>query len=494
MGALVTDAPATRSGQSVQSKVAAGAIYLSVGSLVGVLLVPLTLVSIALRLLSLCLAVLPLAGALFVRAVMKAVRRAVPHAGVEPVPAPAAGPTWRSAWHWVAGVTPGGLLGIPLLRAAADLERLLAAAVLQSSASDATGGAGPTGPAGGTGPPGGTAPTGPAGGQPARAARPEAPRRGAAVWGDLGYLGLLLLGLIWLLPVLALSLPVVAFVVSLPFGRTEQLSFGEGNTIVVEGAATRLGVGLGAAVLFVLLVMVLFWLGRLRARLVRRILGRVDEDERLRREVLAEQQRIAALRVNDADYRRIERDLHDGAQARLAALMMRISQVTRRSGRSAEELREVLLETHRGIDQALEEIRDLVHGIQPPILSDRGLRAAVEALTDKFYVPVRLDCTLERRPAVNVEAAAYFIIAESLTNAVKHASPTIITVSLAQEGNHLVAVVTDDGVGGAAPQGGTGVRGMADRATALNGEVVLTSPAGGPTTVRVVLPWSPAAL
>ncbi|MEU9144186.1 histidine kinase [Streptomyces sp. NPDC048349] len=468
MGALVTDSPTRRSGQSVQSKVAAGAIYLSVGSLVGVLLVPLTLVAIALRLLSLCLAVLPLAGALFVRAVMKAVRRALPHAGVEPVPAPPAGPTWRSAWHWVAGVTPGGLLGIPLLRAAADLERLLAAAVLQTSADDA------------------------AGAEPARA--PRAPRARAAVWGDLGYLGLLLLGLIWLMPVLALSLPVVAFVVSLPFGRTEQLSFGEGNTIVVEGALTRIGVGLGATALFVLLVMLLFWLGRLRARLVRRILGRVDEDERLRREVLAEQQRIAALRVNDADYRRIERDLHDGAQARLAALMMRISQVTRRSGHSAEELREVLVETHHGIDQALDEIRDLVHGIQPPILSDRGLRAAVAALTDKFYVPVRLDCTLERRPAVNVEAAAYFIIAESLTNAVKHASPTIITVSLAQEGNHLVAVVTDDGVGGATPHGGTGVRGMADRATALNGEVVLTSPAGGPTTVRVVLPWSPAAL
>ncbi|MGR4879937.1 sensor histidine kinase [Streptomyces sp. LARHCF249] len=466
MGALVTEASTTRPGQSVQSKVAAGAIYLSVGSLVGVLLVPLTLVAIALRLLSLCLAVLPLAGALFVRAVMKAVRRALPHAGVEPVPAPPPGPTWRSAWHWVAGVTPGGLLGIPLLRAAADLERLLAAAVLQTSQDDE------------------------AGGRPARAPRP----RGAAVWGDLGYLGLLLLGLIWLMPVLALSLPVVAFVVSLPFGRTEQLSFGEGNIIVVEGAWTRLGVGLGAAALFVLLVMLLFWLGRLRARLVRRILGRVDEDERLRREVLAEQQRIAALRVNDADYRRIERDLHDGAQARLAALMMRISQVTRRSGQSAEDLRKVLQETHREIDRALDEIRDLVHGIQPPILSDRGLRAALAALTATFHVPVRLDCTLERRPAVNVEAAAYFIIAESLANAVKHASPTIITVSLAQEGNHLVAVVTDDGVGGATPQGGTGVRGMADRATALNGEVVLTSPAGGPTTVRVVLPWSPASL
>ncbi|MBT2543809.1 sensor histidine kinase [Streptomyces sp. ISL-44] len=472
MGGLVTDSSTTRSRQSVQSKVAAGAIYLSVGSLVGVLLVPLTLVAIALRVLSLCLAVLPLAGALFVRAMMKAVRRVLPHAGPEPAPAPPAGPTWRSAWHWVAGVTPGGLLGIPLLRAAADLERLLAAAVLQTSAADGTGASGGTG------------------GKPAAAPR----RRGAAVWGDLGYLGLLLLGLIWLMPVLALSLPVVAFVVSLPFGRTEQLSFGEGNTIVVEGAATRIGVGLGAAVLFVLLVMLLFWLGRLRARLVRRILGRVDEDERLRREVLAEQQRIAALRVNDADYRRIERDLHDGAQARLAAVMMRISQVTRRPGRSAEDLRKVLEETHHEIDQALDEIRDLVHGIQPPILSDRGLRAAVAALTDKFYVPVRMDCTLERRPAVNVEAAAYFIIAESLTNAVKHASPTVITVSLAQEGNHLVAVVTDDGVGGATPQGGTGVRGMADRATALNGEVVLTSPAGGPTTVRVVLPWSPAGL
>lgn len=164
MGGLVTDSSTTRSRQSVQSKVAAGAIYLSVGSLVGVLLVPLTLVAIALRVLSLCLAVLPLAGALFVRAMMKAVRRVLPHAGPEPAPAPPAGPTWRSAWHWVAGVTPGGLLGIPLLRAAADLERLLAAAVLQTSAAD------------GTGASGGTV------GKPAAAPR----RRGAAVWGTSG--------------------------------------------------------------------------------------------------------------------------------------------------------------------------------------------------------------------------------------------------------------------------------------------------------------------
>ncbi|MFJ8309558.1 MULTISPECIES: sensor histidine kinase [unclassified Streptomyces] len=455
-----------------RSRVAAGVIYLSVGSLVGILLVPLTIAEMVLRVVSALLNALPLLATLLVQVITNAVRGImvllVP--GAEPLPERERrlGPTLSKLRQRLGGMSPGLLSGLPLLRAVADLELLLAASVTQD----------------------------PASARGLEYAVPEEgePRHNASGWGESGYLCLLLLGLLWLLPVFAMTLPAVAFIASLPFGRTEQLAFGEGTTVVVQGGVTRLCVAVGAVALFAALVMLLFWLGKLRARLVRRLLGHMNEDERRRREELAERQRTAALRVNDADYRRIERDLHDGAQARLAVLLMRISHATRRKDRSAEDLRELLQETHQEIGKALDEIRDLVRGIQPPILSDRGLNAAVTALTETFHVPVHVTSTLERRPATQVESTAYYIIAESLANAVKHSSATCIHVSLERADNCLVVVVTDDGVGGATLDAGTGLRGLVDRTAALRGKLVLTSPVGGPTTARAILPWSPDAI
>ncbi|GAB2724133.1 sensor histidine kinase [Kitasatospora kifunensis] len=445
-------------------RVAAGLIYLSIGSLVGLLLAPFILISLVLRAVSWLLLGLPVALALCVRALITVTRWAGGASEARP------GQALRAALREVPGrlaVLRDGLsFSLPLLRAVADLERLLAHSVVGDS---------------GLGEP----PRPPAGPPGRRQPYPE------AGWTDIGYLGLLLLGAIWLVPMAALSIPIVAFLVALPLGPPEQLAFGPGNTILVADPLTRVLVGAASLLVLAALLGLLFWMGRLRARLVRRILSRIDEAEARQRKEAAERQRIAALRVNDADYRRLERDLHDGAQARLAVLLMNLSHARRRRSHDAEYLSALIDETHQEIRKTLDEIRDLVRGIQPPILSDRGLDAAVEALTEKFHVPVTMDSSLERRPDVSVESTAYYIIAECLANTVKHASATRIHVSLSQAEKFLVVSVEDDGDGGASPTAGTGLRGLEDRAVALGGWLDVTSPPGGPTVVRATLPLPP---
>ncbi|MGP4004651.1 sensor histidine kinase [Streptomyces sp. 8N706] len=449
-------------------RVAAGLIYLSVGSLVGLLLAPLLLVSLALRAASWLLLVgLPMAVVLGVRAVAAVVRWAT-RAGGRPPPRPdnPLREVLRQLPAWMALLRDGLSFSLPLLRAIADLERLLAHSVVGD-------------PGQGEGPH-----------RAAVGGREREHRPTEASWDDIGYLGLLLLGTVWLLPLAALAFPVVAFIVALPIGPPEQLAFGPGNTLVVAGAVTRVSVAAASVVLFSVLLGLLFCMGKLRARMVRRILSRIDEAEAQRREEAAERQRIAVLRVNDADYRRLERDLHDGAQARLAVLLMHLSRAKHRRSDDAEFLCALVEETHQEIGKALDEIRDLVRGIQPPILSDRGLDAAVTALTERFHVPVVVTSGLDRRPDVRVESTAYYIVAECLANTVKHASATRIHVTLEEHDNHLVVSVTDDGTGGASLAAGTGLRGLEDRAAALNGRLDVNSPPGGPTTVKATLPWS----
>ncbi|MGW0402729.1 sensor histidine kinase [Streptomyces sp. NPDC003002] len=452
-------------------RVAAGLIYLSVGSLVGLLVAPLVVISLALRAVSWLLLVgLPASVALCVRGGARLARLAGIAARTSRPPGQ--GQALRDALREVparmAALRDGLSFSLPLLRAVADLERLLAHSVAGDSVP---------------------------GEAPHRAAlREERGRPSEASWDDIGYLGLLLLGTVWLVPLAALVIPLVAFIVALPVGAPEQLAFGPGNTILVAEPGTRVLVALAAALAFAVLVCLLFWMGKLRARMVRGILSRIDEAEAQRREEAAERQRIAALRVNDADYRRLERDLHDGAQARLAVLLMNLSHAKRRKSDDAAYLSRLVDETHQEIRKALDEIRDLVRGIQPPILSDRGLDAAVTALTERFHVPVTVSSGLDRRPDVDVESTAYYIIAECLANTVKHASATCIHVSLEQDDSHLVVSVTDDGAGGASPQSGTGLRGLEDRAAALSGRLEVTSPPGGPTTVQATLPWSKNSL
>jgi signal transduction histidine kinase len=197
--------------------------------------------------------------------------------------------------------------------------------------------------------------------------------------------------------------------------------------------------------------------------------------------------RAGAIDVQEAELRRIERDLHDGAQARLVALGMGLGLAEQKLEDDPEAVRELLAEARRGAGEALEELRDLARGIHPPILADRGLEAAVSALTARSPVPVRLTVSLSERPAGPVESAAYFVVSEALANVIKHADATHVEIVIAGSDRVLVTEVADDGRGGA-DAAGRGLTGLRQRVRALDGTLRIESPEGGPTTLRAELP------
>jgi signal transduction histidine kinase len=198
--------------------------------------------------------------------------------------------------------------------------------------------------------------------------------------------------------------------------------------------------------------------------------------------------RAAALDAHAAELRRIERDLHDGMQARLVAVAIRLGVAQRQRDTDPAAANALIEQAHAGVEQALTALREAVRSIYPPILADRGLAEAVRTLAAETPMPVRTEIGALVRPPAAVESAAYFVAAEALTNAVKHSGATEITLTLDQGGDRLVLEVTDNGRGGADPSAGTGLAGAADRAAALDGRMTLRSPAGGPTTLRVELP------
>jgi signal transduction histidine kinase len=197
--------------------------------------------------------------------------------------------------------------------------------------------------------------------------------------------------------------------------------------------------------------------------------------------------REAAVSVQESELRRIERDLHDGAQARLVALGMSLGMAEEKLQSDPEAARLLLAEARGDARDALEELRDLARGIRPPILTDRGLGAAIEALGARSPVPVTVSVDVSERPPDAVETAAYFVVAEALANAIKHASATRIDVTVTRSNGMLAAVVRDDGQGGADGRG-SGLAGLEQRVRALDGTLRVDSPPGGPTTVSAELP------
>jgi signal transduction histidine kinase len=200
-----------------------------------------------------------------------------------------------------------------------------------------------------------------------------------------------------------------------------------------------------------------------------------------------ETSRADAVDVQEAELRRIERDLHDGAQARLVALGMSLGMAEQKLATDADAARELLAEARAGAGEALRELRDLARGIHPPVLADRGLDAAVRALAAQSPISVTVSVTLPRRPDPPVESAAYFVIAEALANAGKHADASRVDVRIMQHEDRLSVEIHDDGVGGADPRGG-GLSGLRSRVQALDGSLAVVSPQGGPTTIRAELP------
>lgn len=189
-----------------------------------------------------------------------------------------------------------------------------------------------------------------------------------------------------------------------------------------------------------------------------------------------------------ADRRQIERDLHDGAQQRLLSLGMDLGMALEKFDSDPDAARGLLGDAHAELQRAIAELRNLARGIHPAVLTDRGLDAALSALAARSPVPVRLDVRLAARPPASVEATAYFIVAEALTNAARYADAKRVDVKVREQGDKLHIEVADDGVGGAEERPGGGLAGLADRASSVEGSLRISSPKGGPTVVAADLP------
>jgi signal transduction histidine kinase len=217
------------------------------------------------------------------------------------------------------------------------------------------------------------------------------------------------------------------------------------------------------------------------------------ENERLEAELRArvadlQSSRAKLIEVGMSERRALERNLHDGAQQRLVALSLQLG-LARTKLRDAPELAERILDGAREeLAAALEELRELARGIHPAILTDRGLAPALEALAGRAPLPVELEHLPDERLPLPVEAAAYFVVAESLTNVAKYAEAEHATVRVLRENGYAVVEIEDDGIGGADPSVGTGLRGLADRVRALDGKLEVRSPRGAGTLVRAKIP------
>jgi signal transduction histidine kinase len=203
----------------------------------------------------------------------------------------------------------------------------------------------------------------------------------------------------------------------------------------------------------------------------------------------ARAQTVAAVTAEATALRRLERDIHDGPQQRLVRLAMELGRAQHHFDSRPEAARAALADAITQTQEALEELRALSRGIAPPILADRGLREALTALAARSTVPAELDAgPLADRLEAAVETAAYFVIAEALTNVAKHSRARRCVIGLRHDGGTLRAWVTDDGAGGAALEKGHGLRGLDDRLRAAGGRLQVTSPGGGPTTITAELP------
>lgn len=217
------------------------------------------------------------------------------------------------------------------------------------------------------------------------------------------------------------------------------------------------------------------------------------ENDRLQQELLDQlvevhESRARIVEAADAERKRIERNLHDGAQQRLVALSVALRTVDSRLDPQSGSTSESLEELSRELDQALEELRELGRGTYPAILSEQGLPGAFRSLANVSRLPVEVDIDLDERLPERVEATGYFIASEALANAARHSQASIVQLRARKDGGYLVVEVADDGVGGARMEGGSGLSGLVDRVNALDGHITVTSPAGQGTTVAARIP------
>jgi signal transduction histidine kinase len=216
------------------------------------------------------------------------------------------------------------------------------------------------------------------------------------------------------------------------------------------------------------------------------------ENERLAAELRARYDDLQAasarlVAAGDAARRRLERDLHDGAQQRLVSLSVTLN-LARKTAEPGSRTAELLDSAVAELTAGLAELRELARGIHPAVLTERGLDPALQGLAARAPLPVTVTAALEGRLPPAVEAAAYFVVMEALTNVAKYSSASAAEVRIEQVNGAVVVDVQDDGIGGADPAAGTGLSGLADRVAALGGRLVVESPPGGGTVVRAELP------
>ncbi|MBJ3808619.1 sensor histidine kinase [Streptomyces flavofungini] len=219
------------------------------------------------------------------------------------------------------------------------------------------------------------------------------------------------------------------------------------------------------------------------------VIGLLGPSRLVSRVVELESDRGVVVDTAAADLRRIERDLHDGAQARLVALAMDLGLAKEKLAEDPEAAARMVDEAHGEVKVALQELRDLARGIHPAVLTDRGLDAALSALSARCTVPVDVEVDLPARPAAAIEGIAYFTVSELLQNISKHSGAGRASVDVWKVEDRLMLQVSDDGRGGADVSAGSGLAGLAERLDAVDGILVVESPVGGPTLITAELPW-----
>jgi signal transduction histidine kinase len=300
----------------------------------------------------------------------------------------------------------------------------------------------------------------------------------------------------WVLGVSLLFLPVYAWALPEPvhafdswikitFGAQPRVDLvGGGHGWVIDTPIEYAVVVLIGAAVLLLTPWVVRGLATANRYLVRGLLG---SNVFARVDTLTES-RAAAVDLAAEDRRRIERDLHDGVQQRLVSLAMDLGRAKEKLDTDPDHAKELVDEAHQEAKRAITEVRDLARGIHPAVLTDRGLDAALSALAARSSVPVEVRVDVAERPPASVEAAAYFVVSEALANVAKHSRATRANVTVRRSGDRLTVQVQDDGVGGASLVEGSGLAGLRDRVGALDGELHLLSPQGGPTVLMVEIP------
>jgi signal transduction histidine kinase len=309
----------------------------------------------------------------------------------------------------------------------------------------------------------------------------------AATWRELGYACLLGVLAPALIVVLAIALAWTLTALASPW----LVAKGEHAValwpVTVTSIAQAIPCAIAALIVLAAFPYVLALLAGMHGLAARALLQNAP-GERLREE-LVEVSRSRARLVDafEAERHRIERDLHDGAQQSLLGLTLQIS-LARLDVPPGSPAAERIDAAHRQAKELMVELRELIRGIHPRVLTDRGLTAALGELADKSPLRVTVETDVPGRPPAAVETTAYFVVAEALANAAKHAGGTGAAVRAHWRDGLLTVQVEDDGVGGADPERGTGLIGLADRVAVIDGRMFLASPPGGPTTLRVELP------